>query len=98
MWGPGNRKRRLRKMRASSVMITGSFRFINNISPKRSYLILLHPIGNKNVRLALHLRVAVRGEDQPVAVGREHGEAVEGVVVCDALQIRAVNVDRVKIE
>src|SRR5690242_17923147 len=69
---------------------------ISKARPNKRFSI--HPIGNKNVGVTLHLGIAVRGKDQLPAVRREHREAVEGVVVCDALQSRPVYVDGVEIE
>src|SRR5215813_1954325 len=59
---------------------------------------LLYPIRNEHIGVALLRRVAVGAEDDLLAVGREHREAVEGVVERDALQPRAVDVDYIKVE
>jgi hypothetical protein len=58
----------------------------------------LDPIGDEDVGVALFRRVAVRAEDDLLAVGREHREAVEGVVERDAFQPRTVDVDYIKVE
>ncbi len=46
---------------------------------------LFNPIGNKDIGIAALFGVAIGGEDEFFAVGREHGEAVEGRVEGDLL-------------
>ena len=55
----------------------------------------LDPIGDEHVGVALFRRVAVGAEDDLLAVGRKHREAVEGVVKCDAHKPWAIDIDHV---
>ena len=59
---------------------------------------MAHEIGDKHIGFAPDLAQAVRGKHQLAAVMGEHGEAVEAFVICDALDIAAVDVDHVKVE
>ena len=58
----------------------------------------VHPTGEEKVGVALFGIVAVGGEDQVLAVRREHREAVEFGGVGDALEVGAVDVDCPEIE
>src|SRR5947209_3744434 len=58
----------------------------------------LHPVGDEDVGLAAYLAMAIRGEDELLAVRGEHREAVELFAVGDALQIRAIHIDHVEIK
>ena len=57
-----------------------------------------NPVGDEHVRLAFRLGVPVRGEDEVLAVWREHREPVERVVERHAFEARAVHIDQVEIE
>src|SRR5262249_21450635 len=59
---------------------------------------LIDPIRDEHVGVTLLSPVAVRAEDELLAVGRKHREAVEGVVERDAFKPRAVNIDCVELE
>src|SRR5437879_9685263 len=58
----------------------------------------LDPVGDKDVRLALHLAVAIRGPDELFAVRRKHGEGVELGAGRDLLESRAVAVHEIQVE
>src|SRR5436305_885760 len=71
----------------SRVLNADSFSITNQKSK-----ILLDPVGDEDVRVALDLSVAVRGEGEFLPVGREHGEAIEGRVEGYLLQTCAVHI------
>src|SRR3954467_4183438 len=56
------------------------------------------PVGNVHVRVAFVRGVAVAGKNELRAIGREHGEAVEGRVARDPFEGAAVNVDGPEVE
>src|SRR5208283_592030 len=58
----------------------------------------LYPIGNEHVGFVGLLAVAMGDPNQLLAIGAEHGEAVEAVAVGDALEARAVDFDGVEFE
>src|SRR4051812_37898858 len=57
-----------------------------------------NPIRNEHVGLPFGPGVSVRREDEVLAVGREHREAIEGVAIADALEAGAVEIDQVDVE
>src|SRR5580704_14980438 len=59
---------------------------------------LRSPIPDKNIRLVRLLPVAVRSPHELLAIGREHGEAVEAIAVSNALQSAAVQVHHPQFE
>src|SRR5690349_20747944 len=56
------------------------------------------PFGDEEVGFAFDAASAVGGEDEEFSVGGEHGEAVEALRGRDALEVRAVDVDREEVE
>src|SRR5687767_669866 len=82
----------------ASTRITGKRRASSATYVAIRFIISLNPISNKNIRVALLHRVAIRSKHQLLAVRREHWKTVERVAESDALQAGAVNIHFVEIE
>src|SRR6185369_10214790 len=65
-------------------------RFTNHVS--------LHPISDKDIRIALDLVVSVGREHKFLSIRAEHRKAIKSRIEGDALQAGAVDVDRVEIK
>src|SRR5207247_1878218 len=59
---------------------------------------LLHPVGDEDVRLPFHLRVAVGCENEAPSVGGKHRETVERLAERDLLEAGSVQVDDEHVE
>ena len=55
--------------------------------------LLIDPVANENICLALFSIKTVGAENKLLPVHREHGKTVEGIVIRDAFKGCAVNID-----
>src|SRR6266850_7126225 len=60
--------------------------------------VLIHPVGNEDVCIALGFAVTIRGEYELFAVLRKHREAIKRLVKCYLFQARAIDINLVEIK